>query len=80
MELISILVDVLILITAIPVGLFLAWLCSDELKDGKKWFRLIFYALVLIGIVFLLVYRNILILMSLAYMVIITAVSLWKGK
>jgi len=69
-----------VLLTSIPIGLFLAWLCSDELFDGRRWFKLILYSLVIVFVVILLVYRNIPIMLSLVYMIIITLISLYKGK
>ena len=47
----TILLSIIILLTAIPVGWLLAWLFNDELVDGKKWFYVILYSLVIILIV-----------------------------
>lgn len=30
-----------LLLLAIPVGYLIAWLCKDELKDGRKYFRIV---------------------------------------
>jgi hypothetical protein len=38
-------IEWLILFLGIPAGYLIAWLASDELKIGRKWFR----ALVIIG-------------------------------
>jgi len=75
-----ILLNIAILLTAIPVGYVLAWLCRDELVDGRKWFKMIIYILVILLIVFLLVYKDASILFSLMYMLIITYISLFKSK
>jgi drug/metabolite transporter (DMT)-like permease len=40
-------IEILILIAGIPVGLYIAWLASDELKEGRKYFRI----LVIIGLI-----------------------------
>lgn len=80
MEILSAILYLLAMATAIPVGLFLAWLCDDEIVDGQKWFRIILYFLVLVGIVFLFVYQNIPMLLSLVYMIIVTCVSIFKGR
>ena len=39
--------NIVILVLAIPIGYLLAYLCSDELVDGRKWFR----ALIIISII-----------------------------
>ena len=38
--------EVLILILAIPTGFLIAWMAKDELIDGQKWFR----ALIILGL------------------------------
>ncbi len=69
-----------VLLTALPIGWMLAWLCKDELVQGRKWFvRIIisFSALFLASLIF---YRNVSVLFSLSYMVVVTYVSLHKSK
>jgi ABC-type Fe3+ transport system permease subunit len=39
MEVVKILLIILILALAVPVGYWLAYLCKDELVKGRKWFR-----------------------------------------
>lgn len=68
-----------LMLTALPIGIFLAWLCKDELRAGRKWFFVILYSLVISILVFLLVWSNVPILLSLSYMVIVTFVSLFKS-
>ena len=79
MEIIQILLHIGIMLTAIPIGWLLAWLTRDELVDGKRWFNLIIYALILILIVMFFVWRDISIILALIYMVVVTVVSLYKG-
>jgi len=69
----------LVLLTAIPAGYVLAWLCKDELKDGRKWFKIILCSLAVVMIVSFVFYINTSIILSLAYMIIITLVSLKKS-
>lgn len=76
----QILLYIFVLATALPVGLLLAWLCADELLAGKKWFKIILYSLVLIDVIFLLFYRNIAILTSLVYMILITGISMFRAR
>ncbi len=80
MEMLRIILYLLVMATAMPIGLFLAWLCDDEVVEGRKWFRIILYSLILVGIVFLLVYQNIPMLLSLGYMIIVTCVSIFKER
>ena len=71
--------NTLIFLTSIPVGYFLAWLTKEELEPGRKWFKLFIYILVIIIAVALLFYRDLPIMLSLGYMVVITLVSLYRG-
>jgi len=71
--------SLIVLLTAIPIGLFLAWLCKDELVIGRKWFKVIIgsFSVLLLGS--LIFYRNLSVLLSLGYMLIVTYVSLHKS-
>ena len=44
----------LIVLLGIPVGLFVAWLASDELRAGRKWFIALSLTSLIAGIVFFL--------------------------
>jgi len=68
---------VLILLTAIPAGFLLAWLTKEELKDGRKWFKLII-ALSLAGSVVFLVLKNEAVTLTLVYITIATGISLGR--
>lgn len=46
--------EIIILALAFPVGYLIAWLGSDELKDGKKWFRVLIIGSLLLGLWFYL--------------------------
>ena len=72
--------NILILLTAIPAGLLLAWLCKEELVPGRKWFFIILYSLAIVMVVFLVYYINLSIILSLIYMIIVTIISIWKSK
>lgn len=76
----KILLNILVLLTSIPAGYFLAWLCKDELVDGRKWFKLIIYCLFIILVLLLIFYRNINVLLTVAYMIIVVFVALFLGK
>ena len=69
-----------ILLTALPVGWFLAWLCKDELVSDRKWF---YYALELVIAVLvgdLIFYRNLSVILSLIYFAIMILVMIHLGK
>jgi len=40
---IKIILSVLVMLTAVPAGLFLAWLCKDELVKCRKYFIAMIY-------------------------------------
>jgi len=77
---ITILLNIFILLTAVPAGYFLAWLCKDELVDGRKWFKIILYCLFVILIGVLIFYRSLNVILAVVYMIIVTFIALWKGK
>jgi Na+/H+ antiporter NhaC len=68
---------VLILLTAIPAGLLVAWLTKEELRDGRKWFKAIVTAS-LAGCIVSLFFKNYVIMLTFAYIAIATAMSLKK--
>ena len=68
---------VLILLTAIPAGFLLAWLTKEELKDGKKWFKLII-AVSLAGSIAFLFLKNEIVTLTLVYMAIVSYISMRK--
>lgn len=46
------LIEILLLILAIPTGFLIAWLCCDELLTGRKWFLIIMLFGILCGLIF----------------------------
>lgn len=34
-------IEYLLLLLSIPVGMLLAWMARDELKQGRKWFAIV---------------------------------------
>jgi len=79
LTILQILLSVLLLVTAVPIGLLLAWLCKDELVDGRKWFRLIIYVSAILFLICLFVYNSIIVLGSFVYLMILSAVALKKS-
>ena len=80
MPLIILILSLGLLLTAIPIGLMLAWLCKDELVLGRKWFVVIITSFSFLLLASLIFYRNFSILLSLSYMIVVTYISLHKSK
>ena len=73
-----VLLDIVILILAIPVGFLLAWLARDELVSGRKWFRRIIISALIIGGWFYLIDEKTVALTCL-FIIIVTYVSYIKS-
>jgi len=69
-----------ILLTSIPVGMFLAKLCGDELKQGRKYFRIFLYVSGLLVVLALIFYRNIILILSFVYAFIIIGILFLKSR
>jgi ABC-type Fe3+ transport system permease subunit len=68
--------SVLVLLSSIPAGFILAWLTSDELKQGKKYFRAIILLSLILGLIFFgLDYYAV--SLTFLYMLIVTGIC-WK--
>lgn len=77
---IEIILYILIVATSVPAGLLLAWLCDDELKKGKRYFRVMIYLLLLAMFGLLLFYRNISAILAVFYMILVFWIMILKGK
>lgn len=75
----EIILNALMLLTAVPVGYILAWLCKDEIKY-REWFYLIFYGFIVAGVIYSSIYFNVSIVLAFVYMTIVTVISLRKGR
>jgi len=78
--LIKILLNILVMLTSIPAGYFLAWLCKDELVDGRKWFKIILICFFVTLVLLLIFFRNLNAILSVSYMIIVTFIALLKGR
>ena len=67
-----------ILILGVPIGYLLAYLCRDELKEGKKYFKLIVLISSVLAVVFL--FFNLVTAISLVFIASVTGVSLIKSQ
>ena len=77
-EIFQLLIGVVFLSLAFPIGDVLAKKTKVELKDGKKWFKIIVYASLLGGVVGMLI-RNDVLMFSFFFMALVTSRSLRKA-
>ncbi len=73
------LIEITILLLAIPSGYLIAWLAKDELIFGKRWFKLLIVLSLFSGIIFYFAGLNYIALTN-AFIAIIALVSLMKSK
>jgi hypothetical protein len=72
------------MLSAFPVGFFLAYLTKDELKSGKKWFKLFSIVSLVISIILIPIYlifklkTSIPIMLALLYFTIVSLISYQK--
>ncbi len=70
--------EVIVLILAIPIGYLLAWMARDELIIGRKWFRIMMVLSILLSILFLIL-NNFAIFYTLIFILIVAFISYKKG-
>ena len=64
---IEIILYILVLITSVPVGLLLAWLCEDEIVVFRKYIIITIYVIILFVVISALVSFNLPVVLSLVY-------------
>ena len=69
----------IVILLGIPTGYLVAWLCRDELVEGRNWFKAIIFVAILIGIVMAIIGEYI-ILWTMLFIIIVTFVSLLKSR
>jgi|TARA_Y100000310_G_scaffold121029_1_gene119805 hypothetical protein len=74
-ELYKILIGIVFLLLGIPIGNFLAKVTKEELKSGRKWFKLIVLVSLIGGVIGLIIGNDVL-LFSLLFIAIVTSRSL----
>jgi hypothetical protein len=74
-EVVKLAIGVVFLIIGYFAGGFLARITKEELKQGKKWFKLIVFAS-LIGVVLSLIFKNDVLLFTFSFIAIFTSRSL----
>jgi ABC-type Fe3+ transport system permease subunit len=72
------LIEIGLLILAIPVGLLIAYLTKDELKQGRFWFRIICDVSLVLAALFLILKVNYL-AWTFLFVFVSTGVSIWKA-
>jgi hypothetical protein len=73
----TLLIGIAVLVLGIPIGNLLAKAAKDELKTGKKWFKLLIL-LSLIGSIFFLILGNDALLFGFLFIAIVTSRSVKK--
>ena len=76
-EIFKLLIGVAVLILGYPLGYLLAKYTKDELKGGRKWFRLIVFGGLIGGIVSLII-QNDALMFSFFFIAIVTSQSMRK--
>lgn len=72
-------IELILLILAVPVGFLIAWMARDELKNGRKWFRAIFITFFALGGLFW-IYDFGYIALTCAFIAIVGLISFIKGN
>lgn len=72
------LLEVVIILLAIPVGFLIAYWANDELVPGRRWFKLMIILSIVLGAYFLYV-GNLPILLTTTFILIVAAISFWKS-
>lgn len=73
------LIEIIILLLAIPSGYLITWLARDELEDGRKWFRILIIISTVSGIWFYLI-GLFYISLTLGFIFIVSLISFMKSK
>lgn len=72
------LIEITILLLAIPIGYLITWLAKDELILGRKWFKLIILTSIILGIFYYFIGNSTMMLTNL-FIAILSVVSLMKS-
>ena len=75
LEIVKLLIGVAVLMLGFFIGDFLAKVTKEELKDGRKWFKIIIYVSLFGGIVGLIL-RNDFLMFGFFFMAIVSSRSL----
>ena len=70
--------EIIILLLAIPTGYLIAWLASDELVAGRKWFKALIIFSFLSGFIFYFM-DEIYITLTNVFIIVVAFISLMKS-
>lgn len=76
-EIFRVFIGIAVLLVGVPIGSYLAKLTKEELKQGKKWFKLIII-FSLFGSIISLILKNDILFFSFLFIAIVTSRSLRK--
>ena len=79
MDWFSFIIGILVLFLGIPMGDYLARITKEELKDGRKWFKIIILFSI-IGTIFGLFLRNDVLIFTFLFIIIVTSRSFIQEK
>jgi hypothetical protein len=71
---------ILVLLTSLPMGYFLARLCKDELVNDRKYFFLLIYVMILTTLALLVFYFKPSFILSMSYIIIVLLTMIRKSK
>jgi len=74
-EVVTILIGIVVLTSGIPIGKLLAKVTKEELRSGKKWFKLLIILSLVAALVFL-IFRNDALFFGLLFIAIVASQSL----
>jgi hypothetical protein len=74
-ETLKLIIGIIFLLLGIPLGNFLARITKEELKDGRRWFKLIIWISLIGGVIGLVLGDDVL-MFSLFFIAIVTSRSL----
>ena len=72
-------IEIILLILAIPAGFLVAWLAKEEIEEGKKWFRILVIASAALAL-FFWVFGARYVSLTLVFIAIVSLISLVRGK
>jgi len=72
------LIEVILLLMAVPIGYLIAYLTKEELRKGRIWFRAVFDVSILLAALFIIL-KIYYLAWTFGFIMICSAVSLWKS-
>ena len=72
------LIEIILLLLAIPVGFLIAWMANDELVAGRKWFVALIIVSLVVGIWFTLT-ENYIVALTCGFILVVSFISYLKS-